>query len=184
MRHCCTRRQVYDAADFFSVLENFTDHWSELSCCQTVHLYDAVDGFCRDIAMFPDVVASSHVAQYGKTKKKRAKTQKNFFLGFWGQNLQNVKWRFLVFLTWKTQANFFLSFCPLFFVFSILCHGHAKSCVPEGDLADGFHKYAFEWTEKGFKSWVDNIVIMDEVADGWCESTFGCGDWNNPCTVV
>ena len=59
-------------------------------------------------------------------------------------------------------------------------HGHAKSCVPEGDLAYGFHKYAFEWTEKGFKSWVDNIVIMDEVADGWCESTFGCGNWNNP----
>ena len=60
-------------------------------------------------------------AQCGKTKKKRAKTQKKILLGFLGSKPSKRKMTFFSVFGLKNQRNFFLSFCPLFFRFSTLC---------------------------------------------------------------
>ena len=49
-----------------------------------------------------------------KNEKRRTKTQKK---NFSVKKKFNVKWRFLVFLTWKTQENYFSESLPAFFSF-------------------------------------------------------------------
>merc|ERR1712157_392319 len=52
----------------------------------------------------------------------------------------------------------------------------ADICLPEGsDLADGFHKYAFEWTPTGVQTFVDGVKVLD--VDAPFHGFFSKGHW-------
>ena len=65
-------------------------------------------------------------------RKKSGQKLKNFFFGILRSNSSKRKMTFFSVFDLKNTRIFFLSFCPLFFRFSTLCHGFRQkfgNCV-------------------------------------------------------